>query len=195
MSLRELKESQRGSRGDDFSNNGRHYTGTSSGASVSSTSSQKWNSTKSESGSLGSNLRAHSKSPTVDTSSDPIANAMAKKRTGMVSRSSRDNLSGSDHGVSRITASGAWIDPLSTSDHGRRTGDWMEMDTSGFSNSSNHSKASLDWSNHSEGSHDRVLAKRYADANKLDTKSRFTSESQSNFKSHKTTPSGRKIKL
>ena len=65
---------------------------------------------------------------------------------------------------------------------------------------SNHSKGSagysaLDWSNHSDGARDRVLPKRYADAGKLNSRDRFQTESQTSFKSHKTTPSGRKIKL
>ena len=185
MSSREVKEKAREAK---LGMNDGHFV----------SNSDKWDTTRIAKGPLGTNLREHSQSPSLRKDQELLNNLLKKSGGGgssgsLSSRSSRDNLSNSDHG-SYITASGGWKDPLNLSDHNRKTGEWMQMNNYNDElNNSNHSKNSLDWSNHSDSSASRIIQKRYADAGKTDSKSRFKTEANTQFKSHKTTPSGRKL--
>ena len=194
MSLRDMKESRRDALA-------------SSGASFCSQSSdrdqRRWNSSTSSDANM---RRTASQSPDlasvsnggnkIDTrTADPIAAALLAAKKGLPRRTSSDSLSNSNHSLDRnrgrVTASGAWIDPLSTSDHNRPTGDWM----SSHSTSSSSTRSELDWSNHSDGAGERVLKPRYPDHGDTAAKIRFTSETQREFKPKKTTPSGRALQL
>ena len=162
----------------------------SSNATSSAPRSDRWDSSKQREGPLGSHVRGKSRSP--DITNDPIALALAKKKPSsskdVLSSSGHGGLGGSGHG--QFDAKGAWVDPLSLSDHGshRRTGDWM-----GTSSHSVAKEDPLDWSSHSDSGNSRILAKRYADANELNCKSRFTTQTSLSFRPKKTTPSGRKL--
>ena len=101
---------------------------------------------------------------------DIIAMAMSRGKCHPVRR--EDSLSNSNHS-------------LNNSSHG----------VSDALNSSGHdtSDKDLDFSNHSDSSSRNIIVPRYADANKVSAKQRFTTESGGNFKKHKVTPSGRKL--
>jgi len=109
-----------------------------------------------------------------------IAMAMSRGKCAPVRR--EDSLSNSNHS-------------LNNSSHG--VGDCLSHSTHSTGNSACKDR-DLEFSNHSNHSDDgfnprKVILPRYADANKVSAKLRFTTESGDNFKSHKLTPSGRKL--
>ena len=114
---------------------------------------------------------------------------MKKPSSGVVNVDNINSLNSPAH-VNHFTETGCWIDKRKLSDQlgKKKTGKWMKTENEG-----NPPHSTLDKLNQYDVSRDRILNKRYADANELQIKFRFTTESQSNFKKHKLTPSGKKF--
>jgi hypothetical protein len=106
--------------------------------------------------------------------------AMSKGKCAPVRR--EDSLSNSNHSLNN--SSHGVGDSLSHSTHSTGNSACRDRDLE-FSNCSNHSDDGVNSK--------KVILPRFADANRVSAKQRFTTESADNFKSHKVTPSGRKL--
>ena len=118
-----------------------------------------------------------------------VTTMVKKPSSGVVNADNINSLNSPDQKC-HFTETGCWIDKRKLSDQlgKKKTGKWMKTENEGTPPHS-----TLDKLNQYEVCRDRVLNKRYADANELQIKFRFSTESQSNFKKHKLTPSGKKF--